>query len=229
MQRPAGDVGVARIAVLAVLAARLDRRRRGVVAAPPRHELLFAVLFLGLGLVQALQRAVVALVEPPVAMHRDPVPVGLVQREVGGVDRPSQQRRVEHIGLAVQLLDQLAGAGRFGPALLGEVDVDPSGEQVQRVPLALAVAQQNQRGISHDSDPLTRRDQSSSSIRCANACRFFSDSPRDTRHSHSFWIDDRKPNSSNVLKSESTASSTWPSTRSISSAVTELNDIRPTR
>ena len=66
-------------------------------------------------------------------------------------------------------------------------------------------------------------------IRCANASRFFSDSPRDTRHAHSRRIEVEKPSSSSVLKSSSTASSTWPSTRSISSAVTDASAIRPTR
>jgi hypothetical protein len=48
------QVGVARVAVLGELAARLDRRRRGVVAAAPEHELLLAELREGLLLVLAL-------------------------------------------------------------------------------------------------------------------------------------------------------------------------------
>ena len=59
-----------------------DRRRRGVVRAAPEHELLLAELLEGLLLVLALQRAVVPLVEPPRAPHRDPVPVGRVEGEV---------------------------------------------------------------------------------------------------------------------------------------------------
>ena len=142
-QRTAVDVGVARIGVLAELAAGLDRRRRGVVAAPPGHELLLAVLGLGRGLVQTLQRTVVPLVEPPVPVHRDPVPVGLVQRDVRGGDRPAQQRGVQHIGLPVQPGDQFTGAGRLSAPLVGEVDVHPAGELIEGVPLAFAVAEQD--------------------------------------------------------------------------------------
>ena len=78
------EVGVARVAGLRVLVVVVDRRRRDVVGAAPEHELLLAVLLEGLLLVLALQRAVVPLVEPPGAAHRDPVPVGRVEREVGG-------------------------------------------------------------------------------------------------------------------------------------------------
>src|SRR5258707_706362 len=75
----AADVGVAGVGVLAEFAPPFDRRWRGVVAAPPGHELFFAVAGLGLGLVQPLQRAIVAFVEPPAAPHRNPQPVGGVQ------------------------------------------------------------------------------------------------------------------------------------------------------
>ncbi|SHW84462.1 Uncharacterised protein [Mycobacteroides abscessus subsp. abscessus] len=138
------DAGVPRVAVLAVGAALLDRGRRGVVAAAPRHELVLAVLGQGLGLVEALQRTVVPLVEPPIAVHGNPVPVGGVQRQIGGGDRPAQQRRVEHVRQHTLLDQQLPAANGFGPALVSEVDVDPTGEQVLLVPLALAVTQQDQ-------------------------------------------------------------------------------------
>ena len=76
------EVGVARVAGLGELVVVVDRRRRRVVGAAPEHELLLAVLLERLLLVLALQRAVVALVEPPGALHRDPVPVRGVEREV---------------------------------------------------------------------------------------------------------------------------------------------------
>ena len=43
---------------------------------------------------------------------------------------------------------QLTAADRLGAALLGQVDVDPAGEEVLGVPLALAVAEQDQ-GVRH--------------------------------------------------------------------------------
>src|SRR5690606_40268425 len=63
----------------------------GVVGAAPGHELLLAELGERLGLVLALERAVVALVEPPVALDGDPRPGGLAEGELGGVDGAAQQ------------------------------------------------------------------------------------------------------------------------------------------
>ncbi len=147
-QRATVDVGVTRIGILAVLAAALDRRRRGVVAATPLHELVFAVLRFGRGLVQPLQRTVVAFVEPPVAVHRNPVPVGLVQCHIRRGDGTPQERGVHNVGQAVEPGDQLAGAHRLGAALLGQVDVHPTGELIGSVPLAFAVAEQDQCAVT---------------------------------------------------------------------------------
>ena len=41
-------------------------------------------------------------------------------------------------------LQQPAGLARFVAALLGQVDVDPAGEQVLEIPDALAVTQQHE-------------------------------------------------------------------------------------
>ena len=79
--------------------------------------------------------------------------------------------------------------------------------------------------LSRDATGRPRRSQSSSSssIRCSKALRFFSDSPRLTRHSHSFWIDERKPNSSSVLKSDVDGlRAPGRGSRSISSGVTDV-------
>ena len=60
---------VARIEARMARVVRAQRRRRHVVAAPPDLHLRGAVLRDGLRLVEALQRAVVALVEAPVALR----------------------------------------------------------------------------------------------------------------------------------------------------------------
>jgi hypothetical protein len=99
----------------------------------------------GRRLVLALQRAVVPLVEPPGALHRDPAAVSRRQRDLRGVDRPGQQGGVQHLGQQPGLHQQLTAALRLAAALVVQVDVHPAGEQVLRVPLALAVAQQDQR------------------------------------------------------------------------------------
>ena len=125
-----GSAGVARVVELRVRVVLGERRRRRVVGAAPQHELLLAELGEGLGLVLALQRAVVPLVEPPRAAHRDPHPIGRVERQLGGADRPPLQRRVHDVGEQAVLDEQLAAACRLGHPLLGQVDVDPPGEQV---------------------------------------------------------------------------------------------------
>ena len=57
-----------------------------VVAAAPELDLLIAVLFGGLGLVQPLQRAVVPLVQSPIPMDRNPHEIHLIQHDPEGPD-----------------------------------------------------------------------------------------------------------------------------------------------
>ena len=98
----------------------------------------------GLGLVQALQGPVVALVEPPGAAHRDPVEVHLVQRELQRRDRAAQKRGEGLVEAEPRLPEQLAGVVGFLHALLAEGDVHPAGEAVLLVPVAFAVAHEDE-------------------------------------------------------------------------------------
>ena len=141
-----GRNGVLRVVELGALVVDVERRRRRVVRAAPPHELLLAELGQRLRLVLALQRAVVPLVQPPRPAHRDPQPVGGVEGQFGGADRPPLQRRVHDAGQQVVLDEQLAAAPGLGLALGREVDVDPPGEEVLLVPVALPVAEQHERG-----------------------------------------------------------------------------------
>ena len=138
------EVGVLRVLVLGELGAELDLGRRRVVGAAPGHELLLAVLLADLRLVHALQRAVVALVQAPVALDGDPVAVGRIQGEVRGHDGAALQRGVHDIGEDAGLLHEVAALRGLLASLLGEGDVHPAGEQVLRVPVALAVAEQHE-------------------------------------------------------------------------------------
>ena len=149
------DAGVARVAGLVVLAAELDRRRRGVERAAPQHELLVAVLVPGRSLVETLQRAVVPLVEPPVAPHRDPVPVRCVERQVGRGDGAAQHRGVHDGRQNSLVLQQLPTVDGFLATLVVEVDVDPAGEEVLGVPVGVPVAEQDQR-VGHADQPSER-------------------------------------------------------------------------
>ena len=116
-------------------------RRWGVVGAAPDHELLFAVLLAGLGLVLALQGTVVALVQPPGALDRKPEQVGGLQREICGADGALEQGGVQDVRGQALLFQQFTASPGFLLTGRGEVDVHPAGEQPLRVPDTLAVSQ----------------------------------------------------------------------------------------
>ena len=86
-----------------------------------------------------------ALVESPRALDGDPEPVGGVEGEVRGLDRAAEHGGVQHVGQEAGFGEQFAAADGFGLALLGEPHIDPSGEEVELVPDALAVAEEDQR------------------------------------------------------------------------------------
>ena len=106
-----------------------------------------------LRLVLALQRAVVALVEPPVAAHGEPAPSRSGEGELGGADGPGQEGGVENpqvegpLGVARFLgslaQQEAAVAGLVLPGW-GQVDIDPAREAVLGVPGGLAVPDQHQ-------------------------------------------------------------------------------------
>ena len=126
------------------LRAGLDRRRRRVVRAAPQHELLVAVLLLGLGLVQALQRAVVALVEAPGMHHRQPGAVHLVEHVPQRARGALEDAGVAEVEVVAFGLEQPPGQHRLLQAQRRQVDVGPAGEAVFEVPGRFAVADQDE-------------------------------------------------------------------------------------
>jgi hypothetical protein len=126
-----------------------DFGRRNVVAAAPDLHLLLAVLGRGLGLVEALQGAVVALVEAPALVHRNPGLIELGEHHLLSVDRALEHRGVGDVELIALVAQQLAGGDGLVAARFGDVDVDPAGEAVFEVPLALAMTQQNEFAGAH--------------------------------------------------------------------------------
>src|SRR5690606_13368647 len=64
--------------------------------------------------------------------------------DAGGADRAAQHRGVHDVGEQPLLAHQLAAADGLLAALLGQGHVHPAGEEVLGVPVALAVAQQDQ-------------------------------------------------------------------------------------
>ena len=108
-----------------------QRRRRHVVGPAPEHELLLAELGPDLRLVLALQRAVVALVEPPDRRTGIQCRSAASRAMFGGADRPAQHRGVHDVGQQA-VLARSSSPPRAASAspLSVEVDVDPAGEQV---------------------------------------------------------------------------------------------------
>ena len=78
---------IARLRGIIELAAGLQGRRRDVIGAAPDMDLLVAMLGRGLGLVEPGQAAIVALIEPPVLLDRNPQQPHVLQNRQAGLDR----------------------------------------------------------------------------------------------------------------------------------------------
>ena len=94
-----------------------------------------------------------SFVETPAALDRYPHPVGGVEDDPQGADRP-REHRGEGDGGTELLAQQFApGLRRLEQSLFAQVDVVPAGEQVIDIPGALSVADQNQFS-RHDDPPI---------------------------------------------------------------------------
>src|SRR5947207_2060495 len=119
-----------------------ERWRRDVVAAAPDLGLPFPIPGGGLGLVETLQRAVVALVQSPAFRDWNPHQVEHVKSDPKRANRALEHRRIRDVKDIATLPQKAAGLARLLPPLLGEVHIGPAGEPVFVVPGALAMPQQ---------------------------------------------------------------------------------------
>ena len=85
------------------------------------------------------------LVQSPRTADRDPFPCAFVERELGGTDRAHLDGGVDDVGPYLRVREVAPAAARLVATLAGEVDVDPTREQVLQVPLALPMAKQDER------------------------------------------------------------------------------------
>ena len=138
------ETRVARVAAGMPLVVRGEGGRRRRVGAAPDLHLLLAELLRRLGLVEALERPVVPLVEAPAPLHRDPHEVHPLERDPERPDGPFQDRGVGHVEDVAALLQELRPGDRLLQTLRREVHVRPPREAVLEVPGALAVPQQDQ-------------------------------------------------------------------------------------
>ena len=123
-----GELRVARV----VARRRAHRLRssaggRRVVAAAPDQHLRFAELRRGLGLVEALQRAVVALVQAPVLLHRQPQAVHFLERDVERADRALEHRGIGDVEIEAFVLSAAGPAARASstPLAVRSTSVQP--------------------------------------------------------------------------------------------------------
>src|SRR4051812_17939535 len=122
----------------------VDRWRWDVEAASPQLRLFRAMSIRRLLLVEALQRAVVAFVEPPVTLHRQPDLTHHLECEIARHHGAVEHRGVGDVEPQPGVGHRLAGRGAFGPALVVEWHVVPSREQVELVPRAFAVTEDDE-------------------------------------------------------------------------------------
>ena len=130
--------------------------RRNVIGATPFEDLILAVLLGGLLFIHALQCAVVAFVEAPGPSNGDPQAIHGIKGEVGGANGSGLHRGMENGGGDPGRDHSGPSGSGLGSALIGEIGVVPTGEEVFEVPGALTVAQQDEGG-SHGSS-LPQRD-----------------------------------------------------------------------
>ena len=138
------DLGVAAVETGVALVVQRQRIGRDGVGTAPDQHLLVAVLGGRLGLVQALQGAVVTLVQAPVHAHRGVHGIHGVQGDPQGADGALEHGRVGQVEGVAFFLEQFARLAGLFAARVGQVDVGPAGETVFQIPLAFAVAHQNE-------------------------------------------------------------------------------------
>ena len=120
----------------------LHRRRGNIVAATPDEYLLVPVLLGSLGLVEALQHAVVLLVQTPGLLHRYPIQVHYIEDTVKGLDGTFEIGSIGFGKLKAFFLHELAGFLGFFNTFFGQIHICPSRKAIFLVPQAFAVANQ---------------------------------------------------------------------------------------
>lgn len=139
-----GEVGVAGVEARVAFVVGVEGWRRDVVAAAPGEDLVGAVALAGFFFVEALEGAVVALVEPPMAFDGDPVLVHDVEGDVDGLDGAAEEGGVGDVEGEPFFAHEFAGADGFGAAGIAEGHVVPAGESVFEVPGGFAVAKEDE-------------------------------------------------------------------------------------
>mmetsp|Transcript_23149 Transcript_23149/g.60829 ORF Transcript_23149/g.60829 Transcript_23149/m.60829 type:complete len:205 (-) Transcript_23149:21-635(-) len=125
------------------LVAGFDRGRWDVEAATPDLDLVVTVLRGGVRLVETLKAAVVPLVQAPGVHdgHREVLAVSA--HRPGGLDSSPQHRREDDVELETLLFQALSSLDGLLLAVLAQIHVRPTGENVRHVPHALTVTDED--------------------------------------------------------------------------------------
>lgn len=118
----------------------VNLRWRIIVALTPGLDLIFAVLDCGVSLVKTLQRAVVALIDPPALVHVAGFgKAHLFEDQIGRLDGTVKHARVRDVKVVALLLELAAGLSRLFPTQVVKRHIHPAGELSALVPDRLAV------------------------------------------------------------------------------------------
>ena len=142
-----GGFGVAGVEAGVCGVVGVEGRWGDVVGSAPDVDLSVAVLGGGFGFVEALECAVVALVEAPASLDGEPGGVEFVEDDPEGVDGALEDGGPGAVELDAGGGESSAGFAGFLDAVVAEVDVDPAGEAVLAVPVALSVAEEDEVGV----------------------------------------------------------------------------------
>ena len=132
-------------------------------------HLLLAPFFPGLVFVEAGEIAVVALVERLILEHGNIFLFHFLEHQIKRTLRAHERRGEGNIEAQPLRLKPAAGGARLADAVLGQIDVAPAGEQIFQIPLALAVAHEHEKPVTHSLFPFCRHYRAKGAQRRLNA------------------------------------------------------------
>jgi hypothetical protein len=112
----------------------IELRWWDIIRSSPNKNLVFAVLFGSLGFIQALQSAVMSLVESPVLVMRNPGEIKLIRDGVVSLDGSLQDRCESNIKSETLFSQHFAGFNSLCNSVLGKRHILPPGEDVFFIP-----------------------------------------------------------------------------------------------
>mmetsp|Transcript_21635 Transcript_21635/g.33039 ORF Transcript_21635/g.33039 Transcript_21635/m.33039 type:complete len:362 (+) Transcript_21635:192-1277(+) len=137
------EISVTRIVAWVMIACSINCWRWDIVRTPPDENLILSITIDCLLLVQSLERTVVALVEFPSLVHRNPHKIRLFQHVPEGTNSSLQQRSVRDIQLDSFCCNKFSGFCYFLVTFWGKWHVNPTSEFVFQVPSRFSMPYQN--------------------------------------------------------------------------------------